>query len=164
MSGTWTACRTVAADVSGKCLRHVRTCCTRGGQSGDADRTPAQGVRSPRTSACQQDQPVRMCRTPAVRTAVVPEAADGQSADRSDSLQLPLLFLKAAGGRLRRPSSAGNDTTAIGEPGLTLKTGHPRALGHIPLSSRLSRARDLVAPYSAVPCAPSRRPAAAAPL
>jgi len=37
-----------------------------------------------------------------------PQAADGQSADRSGSLQLPLPFLKAgpAGGRLRRPSSA----------------------------------------------------------
>src|SRR5215217_6562603 len=36
-----------------------------------------------------------------------PQAADGQSADRSGSLQLPLPFLKAgpAGGRLRRPSS-----------------------------------------------------------
>jgi hypothetical protein len=59
------------------------------------------GQRSPQTPACQPG------RTPAVRTAVVPEAADGQSADRSGSLQLPLLFLKAgpAGGRLRRPSS-----------------------------------------------------------
>jgi hypothetical protein len=39
--------------------------------------------------------------------SAVPEAAQGQSADRSGSLQLPLLFLKAgpAGGRLRRPSS-----------------------------------------------------------
>jgi hypothetical protein len=48
--------------------------------------------------------------TPAVRTAVVAEAADGQSADGSGSLQLPLLFLKAglAGGRLWRPSSAGS--------------------------------------------------------
>jgi hypothetical protein len=37
------------------------------------------------------------------RRAIVAEAADGQSADRSDSLQLPLLFLKSgpAGGRLR---------------------------------------------------------------
>ena len=36
------------------------------------------------------------------RRAIVAEAADGQSADRSDSLQLPLLFLKSgpAGGRL----------------------------------------------------------------
>jgi hypothetical protein len=51
------------------------------------------------------------CRTAAVRTEL-PEAADGQSADRSGPLQLPLLFLKAgpAGGRLRRPSSAGNAT------------------------------------------------------
>jgi hypothetical protein len=55
-----------------------------------------------------------VCRTPAVRRAVaraaVPEAADGQSADRSGSLQLPPLLLKAgpAGGRLRRPSSAGS--------------------------------------------------------
>jgi hypothetical protein len=41
---------------------------------------------------------------------VVLEAADGQSADGSGSLQLPLLFLKAgpAGDRLRRPSSAGS--------------------------------------------------------
>jgi hypothetical protein len=38
------------------------------------------------------------------------ETMDGQSADGSGSLQLPLLFLKAgpADGRLRRPSSAGN--------------------------------------------------------
>jgi hypothetical protein len=50
-----------------------------------------------------------VCWTQPVRTALVPEAADGQSADRSGSLQVPLLFLKAgpAGGRLRRPSSAG---------------------------------------------------------
>jgi hypothetical protein len=48
-------------------------------------------------------------RSAAVRRAVVPQAADGQSGDGSGSLQLPLLLLKAgpAGGRLRRPSSAG---------------------------------------------------------
>jgi hypothetical protein len=47
------------------------------------------------------------------RRAVVAEAADGQSADRS--LQLSLLFLKAgpAGGRLRRPSSAGSAATTL---------------------------------------------------
>jgi hypothetical protein len=52
-------------------------------------------------------QPGHLCRIPAVRTAAVPEAADGQSADGSGSLQLPLLFFKAgpAGGRLRRPPS-----------------------------------------------------------
>ena len=49
---------------------------------------------------------------------VVPEAADGQSADGSGSLQLPLLLLKAgpAGGRLRRPSSAGS-TRLAEQPG-----------------------------------------------
>jgi hypothetical protein len=48
-----------------------------------------------------------VCPTPAVQTAAVPEAADGQSADRSGSLQILLLFLKRrpAGGR-KRPSSA----------------------------------------------------------
>jgi hypothetical protein len=52
----------------------------------------------------------RVAATSPVLTAEGPEAADGQSADRSGSLQLPLLFLKAgpAGGRLRRPSSADN--------------------------------------------------------
>jgi hypothetical protein len=47
---------------------------------------------------------------------VVPEAADGQSADGSDSLQLPLLFLKAGpeDGRLRLPSSAGK--VGLGHP------------------------------------------------
>jgi hypothetical protein len=38
-------------------------------------------------------------RTPAVRTAVVPEAADGQSVDRSGSLQLPLRFLEDGSAR-----------------------------------------------------------------
>jgi hypothetical protein len=55
-------------------------------------------------------QPGHLCRTPGVRRAVVPEAADGQSADRSDPIQLPLPFLRAgpAGGRLRgRPRPAG---------------------------------------------------------
>jgi hypothetical protein len=43
-----------------------------------------------------------VCWTPAVRKSGRLEAADGQSADRSDPLRLPLLFLKAglAGGRL----------------------------------------------------------------
>lgn len=52
--------------------------------------TPVQGVRSPRTLAWPQVQPVRMGRTPAVRTAVIPEAADGQSVARWPYLR-PLL-------------------------------------------------------------------------
>jgi hypothetical protein len=60
-------------------------------------------------------QPGPVCRTPAVRRAIVPEAADGQSADRSGSLQLPLLFLKAGpAGGLRPPP--GDDPTVTGEP------------------------------------------------
>jgi hypothetical protein len=53
---------------------------------------------------------------PASRMATASEAADGQSADRSGSLQLSLLFLKAspAGGRRRPPSSAGEPTWAGG--------------------------------------------------
>ena len=49
------------------------------------------GHRSPDR---RRRRPGHACRTPAVRTAVVPEAADGQSADRSGSLQVPLLVLK----------------------------------------------------------------------
>ena len=62
---------------------------------------------SPEISCKLHRLPGHVRRTPAVRRAVVPEAADGQSADGPGSLQLPLLFLKAgpAGGRLRRPSS-----------------------------------------------------------
>jgi hypothetical protein len=44
-------------------------------------------------------QPGHMYRTPAVRTAVVPEAADGQSADGSGSLRLPLLSSRPPCGR-----------------------------------------------------------------
>jgi hypothetical protein len=51
------------------------------------------------TSRGHRAQRVRVCRTPAVRTAVVPDAADGQSADSSGWLQLPLRFLSS---RLRR--------------------------------------------------------------
>ena len=53
-----------------------------------------------------------VCRTQPVRTAVVPEAANGQSADRSGSLQLPLLSSRpalraaACGGRPRVPVSS----------------------------------------------------------
>jgi len=78
-----------------------------------ADARYAAGHRSePQTAADTRDgyqhQPGHRRRTPAIRGVVVREAADGQSADRSGSLQLPLPFLKAgpAGGRLRRPSSA----------------------------------------------------------
>jgi hypothetical protein len=44
------------------------------------------GGRSPWTPAWPPTQPGQVCRTPTVRTAVVREAADGQSADHSDSL------------------------------------------------------------------------------
>jgi len=52
----------------------------------------------------RRHRPGHACRTPAVRPVpVIPEAADGQSADRSGSLQLPLLFsrptLRPASGR-----------------------------------------------------------------
>jgi hypothetical protein len=61
------------------------------------------------------------------RRAIVAEAADGQSADRSDSLQLPLLFLKSgpAGGRLRRPSSAGCRLSLACACGALLSRGTP---------------------------------------
>jgi hypothetical protein len=83
-------------------------------------------------------QPGQGCRTPAVRRAVVraaiPEAADGQSADRSGSLQLPLLFLKV-GPPARQPHRGHPGT------GLTLPTGkpeqsRPRRLGHALDASR----------------------------
>jgi hypothetical protein len=48
-----------------------------------------------RRQSGRRHPPGHMCPTSTVRTAVVPEAADGQSADGSGSLQLPLLFLKA---------------------------------------------------------------------
>jgi hypothetical protein len=49
---------------------------------------------SPEISCKLHRLPGHVRRTPAVRRAVVPEAADGQSADGSGSLQLPLPFLK----------------------------------------------------------------------
>jgi hypothetical protein len=59
------------------------------------------------------DTSLATCRTSAVRRAVaraaVPEAADGQSADRSGSFTTSSALLKAA----RRP---GSDTTVTGEP------------------------------------------------
>jgi hypothetical protein len=69
-----------------------------GGRRAGGGRTSRPGQRSPQTPACQAG------RTPAVWTAVVPEAADGQSTDGSGSLQPPPPFVKAgpAGGRLRR--------------------------------------------------------------
>jgi hypothetical protein len=50
---------------------------------------------SPEISCKLHRLPGHVRRTPAVRRAVVPEAADGQSADGSGSLQLSLPFLKA---------------------------------------------------------------------
>jgi hypothetical protein len=95
------------------CPRGCRKAPTRvraGGRRAGGGRTTVRAADRRRRQHGHQHQPGHLCRTPAVRTAVVPEAADGQSADGSGSLQLPLLFLKAgpAGGRLRRPSSAGS--------------------------------------------------------
>ena len=50
-----------------------------------------------------------------VRTAVVPEAADGQSADGSGSLQLPLLLLKAGPAATRRSLHWGTGLTLHAE-------------------------------------------------
>jgi hypothetical protein len=169
VSGTWTACRTAAAEVSGngrgksapvpqrqrgdradpdtdrahiawpgsgppvaagpgacpaarRARCHVRDGYRRTATWCPADegggRPPVQGSDGRGHQHGHRVQPVRVCRTLAVQAATVPEAADGQSAGcsllrtaaRSNSPQLPLLFLKAgrAGGRLRRPSSAGD--------------------------------------------------------
>jgi hypothetical protein len=70
-------------------------------------------------------QPGHVCRTPSVRTAVIPEAADGQSADHSDSLQRPLLFLKAS--LLAPPAVAAlgrYDTTDVSRKRPTLSPGY----------------------------------------
>jgi hypothetical protein len=87
-----------------------------------ADARYAAGHRSePQTAADTRDgyqhQPGHRRRTPAIRGVVVREAANGQSADRSDSLQLPLLSQgrpcgRPCGGRPR----AGSDTMVTGEP------------------------------------------------
>jgi hypothetical protein len=68
-------------------------------------------------------------------------SGNGQSAARSGSLQLPLLFLKAgpAGGRLRRPSSAGNDTTATGAPASPSTGGGAGAATSMPRGPRWVR-------------------------
>jgi hypothetical protein len=147
VSGTWTACRTAAAEVAGSgCGKSAPVPAVPPGVAMHTDNVhlawpgpwPAVAVVPGRVSGCapgelpcprwlpqgprrvraggrravgaghpskgsdrrrhhhgHRMQPVRVCRTPAVRTAVVPEAADGQSADGSGSLQLPLLFLKA---------------------------------------------------------------------
>jgi hypothetical protein len=79
-----------------------------GGRWANVGRTSVRSVRSPRTPACHRRQRGHVCRTQPVRTVVIPEAADGQSADRAGSLQLPLLLLKAG-------PAAGSDTAVIGE-------------------------------------------------
>ena len=78
----------------------------------------------------------RPVRTPSVRTAVVPKAADGQFADRSDSLQLPLLFLKAGPEGGLRP---GNDPPVTGEPASTSRKVIPHTVGHPPVMPTASR-------------------------
>ena len=79
-----------------------------GGRWANVGRTSVRSVRSPRTPACHRRQRGHVCRTQPVRTVVIPEAADGQSADRAGSLRLPLLLLKAG-------PAAGSDTAVIGE-------------------------------------------------
>jgi hypothetical protein len=94
----------------------VRLCAARVGRSAVAaaratgvhagGRRAVVGGRTPvRAADRRRHRHGHVCRTPAVRRAAVPEAADGQSADGSGSLQLPLLFLKAGlSGGLRPPS------------------------------------------------------------
>ena len=93
------AARRMSCHVRGGCRRDHHVACWR--PADGRRRTPVQGVRPPQHG--HGVQPVRVCRAPAVRTVVVPEAADGQSVDRSCSLQLPLLFsrptLRPASGR-----------------------------------------------------------------
>jgi hypothetical protein len=79
-----------------------------GGRWANVGRTSVRSVRSPRTPACHRRQRGHVCRTQPVRTVVIPEAADGQSADCAGSLRLPLLLLKAG-------PAAGSDTAVIGE-------------------------------------------------
>jgi hypothetical protein len=66
---------------------------------------PAAPTVDRRRPSLASDTGLATCARTAVRRPVPPEAADGQSAARSGSLQLPLLFLKAgqraAGGRPR---------------------------------------------------------------
>jgi hypothetical protein len=68
---------------------------------------------------------------PASTARLLSEAADGQSVDRSGSLQLSLLSFKAgpAGGRLRRPSSRRQRHEDHRGSGLTLSTGRAEAVG-----------------------------------
>jgi hypothetical protein len=143
VSGTWTACRTATAEVSGGVCGRTASVSARAaglamrgrntgpysphleaamacGSSGPGHRVrpraarvamsaglphgpprvrsggrhPVVGRTLPSGAADRRGhqhgyrpQPGHVCRTPSVRTAVIPEAADGQSADRS--LQLP---------------------------------------------------------------------------
>ena len=104
---------------------HRTSCHVRGGDGKDHHARPRSWPAcARRPDTCPGRGPSRTpawprVRTPAVRTAVVPEAADGQSADRSGSLQLPLLFLKQRPAAALRP---GSDTTPPGA-GLTLHVG-----------------------------------------
>jgi hypothetical protein len=69
------------------------------------DRAGHLAHQGPESGQVVGHQPGHVCRTPTVRRALVPVAADSQSADRSGSLQLPPLFLKAGpAGGLRPPS------------------------------------------------------------
>jgi hypothetical protein len=114
------AARRTSCHVRGGCRRaHPWSALVAGGRTPgraggrEADGHPAGPADRRRHQHSHRHQPGHVRRTPAVRTAVVPEAADGQSVDRSGSLQLPLLFIKRrpAGGR-KRPSSAAEPRTA----------------------------------------------------
>jgi hypothetical protein len=101
------AARRVRCHVRGGFRRdHYVSVLVVGGRS--AAGHPSKGSDRRRHQHGHQVQPVHVCRTPAVRTAVVPEAADGQSAggspaSGSGSLQLsrPALRAAACGGRPR---------------------------------------------------------------
>jgi hypothetical protein len=71
-----------------------------GGRRAGGGRTSVRAEPSPRTSFLATDSSLVTCAGHhpsgqwSFRTVVVPDAADGQSADRSDSLQPPLRFLQ----------------------------------------------------------------------
>ena len=101
-----------------------------GGRRAVGGRTPVRASDRRGHRHGHRHQPGHVCRTPAVRTAVVPEAADGQSADRSGSLQLPLLFLKAGlrAAASGRPRPAASRLLPAPEPSHASKKANRSAL------------------------------------
>jgi hypothetical protein len=88
------------------------TCVDAGGRHAVVSRTPVRAADRRRHRAWPSPPACHVCRTPAVRRAVVPEAADGQSADGSP-LMVPARYnflYSSSSGVLRaaaaRPSSA----------------------------------------------------------